>query len=103
MDKPDDNHERGIKMSGFEKFMQNPYWKEYYESAPTEKLKSYIRYIFEDSACEDENNDQYGEKAIEIRETFDENEWQWLIDHTVNNMARSFYKKKFEQLKNKDK
>ncbi|MBR6008026.1 MAG: hypothetical protein IK056_02945 [Clostridia bacterium] len=44
----------------FELFMRNPYYREIYENAPTEKLKQYIRHSWGDPTyVADENDDNH--------------------------------------------
>lgn len=82
---------------GFDLFIKNPYWKRYYEDAPSLALKEYIRLGFENSPfVTNKRTNDYVEERNRIASRFTNEDWQYLIDHTTSGLAKSEYSKHIE-------
>lgn len=80
--------------NGFDIFMENPYWKKYYESAPSDVLKEYIRLEFENNPYVSEKRaDNYEKEKAKITARFTNEDWQYLIDNTTNGQTKLEYRK----------
>ena len=87
--------------NGFDTFMENPYWKKYYENAPSDALKEYIRFEFENNPYVSEKRaDNYEEEKAKITARFTGEDRQYLIDNTTNGQAKTEYRKSKIKLQN---
>jgi len=90
------NNDLNSKMhKGFELFMQNPYWKEYYDNAPSEKLKKFIAFGF------DNNEDYTGSLNAEHKKMESElsiEDFKYLIQHAGIVQAKIYYHGKIKEL-----
>ncbi len=82
-----------VKMDfAINEYVKNPYWKEIYDNAPV-NVKSYLSLDFYDDEFDLEVEEYLQEiKPIELKMT--KSDWQYLIDNTENQIAKSHYKKK---------
>ncbi|MCR4578278.1 MAG: hypothetical protein K5784_10280 [Clostridiales bacterium] len=85
-------------MSGqFDLFMRNPYYREMYENAPTEKLKRHFRRAWGDPTyVAEENEDTHLSKP----------EVEYLAEYAVGGMEKAFFRKwlaRFDQMDEDDK
>lgn len=79
---------------GFDTFMQNPYYREQYEGAPTESLKKYFKQSWDRNPFivgedyDDTDSDQ------EIDESqFTKEEVEYLAKYAVGGQQKAFFKK----------
>lgn len=68
---------------GLEVFLENDYWKKYYENAPTERLKAYIELQFEmgyvaDTTENEEDLDPYCDKMDELLDEMTVDELKYI-------------------------
>ena len=84
---------------GFDTFMENSYWKEIYENAPSENLKEYFRIRFDHSGfVKGAKRNQKAEEE-ELREIpLTKNDIQYIQSITRNGMARQYYRVFLEKL-----
>lgn len=79
---------------GFDVFMKNPYWECYYNNAPSEVLKKYIKIEFENNPfVVDQIDPDYAKKRKALSDLFSNEDWQYLIDHTLSGQAKTEYRK----------
>lgn len=78
-------------------FIRNPHWKEYYEEAPSDVCKEYIKYEFLFS-----DTDEYEEKVAqvlrELEDRFTVDDWKHLIKYCGNNPFKSRCRAKIKEL-----
>jgi len=75
-------------------FMNNPYWKSYYDKAPSEECKEFIKWSF---AISSEDDDEEAEKMYkEAEKNLSKDDIQYLYDNEENQMAKSYWKKKLQ-------
>lgn len=81
------------KEEAWKRFLANPYWKKYYDEAPSEECKEYIKWIF---ICSDvaELPEEYDKQLKSAEENLYYSDLEYLIEHEENAMARSYFKKK---------
>lgn len=78
-------------------FMENSYWKKYYENAPTELCKEYITMEFYSS----EYQTPEAEAVMgEMEEELALEDWKYLLKYCGNNPRKTFILKKIDSLKN---
>ncbi len=96
--------------TGFDVFMSNPYWRQVYENAPSDRLKENYKRSFEYHGL-DRLNLSFGEK-MRIRKELEKQDredpiiltkedWQYLFDNTTNQMERAFIRKIISRLDKK--
>lgn len=82
---------------GFDEFMKNPYWKGFYENAPTDLLKSYLRLKFDNNYfvvdIDSYKKEEYLKQLNELEAKFSNVEWQYLYDNAEGGMEKSYYNK----------
>ncbi len=90
------------KERALEEFLENPLWKEYYETAPSDLCKSYIEYEFLYS-----NTDRYENEAVailkEIEKDMDVDDWRHLMKYCGNNPFKGICRKRIKELESKSK
>ena len=88
-------NEKRIKIA-VKKFMKNPYWKEYLESAPSEACRRYVELEFYYSDClgEVDNYEEFKSLKNKLEQKFDYADWKHLYNHCANNPKKAYYKKK---------
>ena len=81
---------------------ENPYWKEYYEEAPTDNCKLYIAFEFllSEAALNDWHidEDEIREKKKQLEGSFRYPDWMHLHKYSGHNPLRSYYRRKMEEL-----
>lgn len=80
---------------------KNPYWKEYYENAPTDKCKYYIALGFllsQPEFCIDQDEIRNEKKSLE--DSFEFLDWKHLYTYSGHNPLRCYYRNKMEQTRN---
>jgi hypothetical protein len=84
---------------GFETFMENPYWRDVYESAPTEELKEYYRIRFDLSwfVMGENYHDPEAEKILEKLPLAKE-DIRYIQKHAGSGMAKAYYQKFIQRL-----
>lgn len=81
----------------FDLYMQNPFWKEYYEKAPTDILKEFIRLQFDNSPfVKGAQDDNFVLMKKKMMNCFTNIEWQYLRDNTLNGQAKCEYIKRLK-------
>ena len=65
-----------------EEWLKNPYWAEYYRSAPSDRCREFIALEFYNSEYED---DEAGEIMDEIEEQMNAEELRHLMNYCGNN------------------
>lgn len=86
--------ERDI-MSAVAQGCQNPYWKQYYEEAPTKECKRYIalRFLFSISAFTTEELILYKEEKNTLQNLFGIEDWRHLFRYAGHNPLKIYYRK----------
>lgn len=87
---------------GFDTFMDNPYWKEIYENAPSDNLKKYFQIRFDHSGFvkdADGHGESEEEKLTEI--PLAKADIQYILNFTRNGNARQFYRMFLDKLSGK--
>lgn len=79
-------------------FLENEYWREYYETAPSEECKRYIEREFVSSLF-DNAGEEGNRKALEP--TLSVDDWKHLLKWSDPNPFRSYCKKKIAELEQK--
>ena len=79
---------------GFKIFIENPYWKEYYDNAPSEALKAYIKDDFNNNpfVCSKPDPDP------ELKAALTKDDVQYLLEKAVGGREKSYYKKWMDSL-----
>ena len=94
------NHKGVIFMGkGFDTFMKNPYWREVYESAPSERLKEYYRLRFDLSPFvmgEDYHDPKASHKLEEL--LLSREDIQYIQKYAGSGMAWTYYEKFIQRL-----
>lgn len=85
----------GKTETALKKFMENDYWKEYYESAPSEECREYIKREFVGSLYPDAG-EEADTKALEP--TLKADDWRHLLKYAGNNPFRPYCRKKIREL-----
>ena len=78
-----------------ESFLENPYWAEYYNSAPSDMCKKYIQLEFYYSDTEDEDAI---EPMEEIEGDLDLRDWQHLLKYCENSPRKLVIQQKIKEL-----
>ena len=84
---------------GFDTFMENPFWREIYESAPSEELKEYYILRFDLSPFvmgEKYRNSAISKKLKEL--LLSKEDIQYIQKYSGNGMAKAYYKQYIEKL-----
>lgn len=83
-----------------ESFCENPFWKRYYESAPSENCKRYIALQFYNSerVLSGKNAESLTDERNELEEKFGVEDWKHLAKHAGNNPFRGKCLKKIREL-----
>ena len=87
--------------SSLNEFLKNPYWCEYYESAPTKACKRYIELEFYYSKELGKTPD-YNELKAErdsLEKEFTKVDWAHLYRHCANNPKKVYYRNKMDSCK----
>lgn len=84
-----------------ERFRRNPYWREYYDGAVSERLQEWVGYQFllsQDPECPDE----VVAAMKRLEEEFTVEEWEYVHKFTGNNSYKATVQKKIEALRKKE-
>lgn len=79
-------------------FRRNPYWREYYDGAPTERLKEWIGYQFYYSSS-GIPEDEVVECMRRLEEELNWQEWEYLLRYAGNNPFKLKCRRMMERLK----
>ena len=80
--------------TGFELFMENPYWKGYFDNAPSKSLKDYIKFKFNNNlSIVSEKEENYFEKRKALEDKLTNEDWEYLIANTDSGMAKTEYRR----------
>lgn len=85
-------------------FIENPYWKEYLESAPSEQCKEYImlEFYYSDLAFEENDYKEEASQAMEqLKSGFSVRDWEHLMKYAGNTPFKAECKEKIEKLNQK--
>lgn len=80
-----------------EVFTENDYWREYYETAPSEKCKRYIALVFYWS--NDTSASGYEEERDTLLREMTLEDWEHLYKYADNNLWRTQCKNRIAELK----
>lgn len=80
-------------------FLKNDYWKEYYETAPSDACREYIKREFVGSLYMDAG-EEGDTKALEP--TLSADDWRHLLKYAGNNPFRPYCRKKIAELESKE-
>lgn len=92
-----------IKEKALSAFLKNPYWEGVYKNAP-EKAKRFYEIVFANSK-DLISQDEHVKSVHELYGQFDDDDWDYIIEHTQNNMGKWGYRKareRFGKKKNED-
>lgn len=80
------------------KICKNPYWKEYYETAPTDACKRYIEleFYYSDSLGEISDYEELEKESRRLEAAFVKADWLHLFKYCANNPKKAYYKNKTE-------
>ncbi len=76
-------------------FLANPYWREYYETAPTEKCRAYIGLEYCNSNRE---SDAIREAMKQTEAELTREDWKHLMKYSGNDPRRRYIRKKNREL-----
>lgn len=78
--------------------LQRPFWREYYEEAPSDACKRFIALGFYSSACGEkvDNYEEYKAERAALQEKFTREDWTHLYKYSGHNPWRSYCKKKMD-------
>ena len=82
-------------MEGLGEWLDNPYWKAFYEEAPTEACKKYVAIYFYASDTEDE---AAFEEMDKLEKDFGLSEWKHLLKFSGNTPEKAKIMKKIQEL-----
>ena len=82
-------------IEALKEWLENPYWKKYYEEAPSEKCREYIALEFRYSDTEDE---EIAEEMDALLETLRAEDLRHLAAYTGNNPERAALLKRAEEM-----
>lgn len=89
-----------------ELFLQNPYWREYYDGVPTECLKEWVGYQFllsrEAESLEPGSQEEVVAAMKRLEEEFTVEEWEYIYKYTGNNPYKATVQRKIEALREKE-
>ena len=77
-------------------FLKNPYWKEYYETAPSEECKEYIEHDFYFSLFG--GSEEIEKRDKELEDLFSVDDWKHLAKYAGNNPFKGKCRKKIREL-----
>ena len=82
--------------------IKNPYWREYYETAPSEYCKRYIqlKFYFSEYLGNIPDYDEFKAACDRLENCFTKKDWQHLLKHCANNPRRTYYRNKLQQAEN---
>ena len=79
---------------GFDLFMQNPFYREQYENAPSKTLKRYYEISWDDSPFVNDDDGENEEANEELRKMrFTKEDVEYLAKYAVGGQMKAFYKK----------
>ena len=78
---------------------ENPFWKEYYETAPTCFCKRYIKLKFYYSDCLVDVSDyeEYKKECLLLESKFVKEDWSHLYKYCGNNPRKVYYRNKMNE------
>ena len=77
---------------GTDLFMQNPYWKEIYDNAPSEELKKYYRISFDFFSFSEVDKEQQKHAKGELEKIFlSKEDVKYLMSAAGSNIAKMYY------------
>lgn len=84
---------------GFKIFMENSYWRDFYEKAPSDELRECLRYEWNNNPFVCNRPDaNYKENMERLERKLGKKDVQYLIDNTPSGQARNSYKEWLERL-----
>ena len=93
-------NERKIQKS-LKQFMVNPFWKEYYETAPTGTCKRYIEleFYYSDNLGYISDYEELKKESDKLEKMFVKADWEHLYKYCGNNPKKVYYKNKLNNCK----
>ena len=84
----------------FEEYMKNPSWEKYYNGAPSEECKEYIRFgWYRSKFGEPTDPDEYKKLRDSVWEKLSVEDWEYIMDHVGNSPFRKVCKEQIAKLK----
>ncbi len=84
----------GAVKTVLDEYLENPYWAEYYRSAPSDRCREFIALEFYFSEYEDE---EAGETMDGIEEQMDAEELRYLMKYCGNNPRKGMLARKIAE------
>lgn len=90
----------GVNKKAVERFLENPFWKKYYEDAPSEACKKYIELEFTNSMSVADGKGMLDikEESQKCEDAFGIEDWKHLAKYAGNNPFRGKCLKKIREL-----
>ena len=86
-------------MDDIREWLENPYWKKYYEEAPSDSCRQYIALDFRYSDTEDE---EVAEAMDALLETLRAEDLRHLAAYAGNNPQKAAFLKRAEELEKRE-
>lgn len=87
---------------GFDEYMKSSFWQQYYENAPSDKLKDYIRARIEWSGCDPEGDEAEEDRLYDIMREKESKlireDYDYLIKSEPSKQMRVVYVKRQAKL-----
>lgn len=84
----------------FDEYMKNPSWEKYYESAPSEECKEYIRFgWYRSKFGEPKDVDEYIKLRDTVWDKLSVEDWEYIMEHVGNSPFRKVCKERIARLK----
>lgn len=77
-------------------FLKNPFWKKYYETAPSDVCKEYIALEFGYSMAP--KSDKYASRREELEDMFTVDDWKHIAKYAGNNPFKGKCLRKIKEL-----
>ena len=82
-----------------EEFSKNPYWREFYEKAPSKNAKRRVALGFFWSETQDQNEAHEAmAEADKLEKSFGREECEWFLKHSDLAQEKAYWKKKINEL-----
>ena len=84
---------------GFDRFMQNPYYKEQYDGAPSEELKKYYRLTWDASPFVEDSDVDHEKVSEELKKIrLKKSDVEYLAKYAVGGAEKAMLKRWLSQL-----
>lgn len=89
--------DRDDLQKNLEEWLKNPYWAEYYRSAPSDRCRQFIALEF---YCSEYEDGEVGEVMDEIEERMNAEELRHLMNYCGNNPRKGILARKIAEREN---